>query len=505
MSGPGGPQQAPSIWSLSIVGDELRKLRDNAQSAAPSPDGSAVAFLTQDHKEIWLMAANGSDAHRILGPEEDANFLQVAWAPEGDRLAFLKDYWKQQKRAIETFSIKASAAAGAVWSDVRLKNFCWAPGGRIIGTVTEMAAGSGAPSHSDLWEADVDVSTGRSRGTPRRLTNLVGFKPISLSVTEDGRRLVLIRSYDQSDVYVGALQANGNRMETPERLTLDDRIDWPGGWTHDSKTILFSSDRQGTLDVFEQKASERTAAALQTGPEEKRQPQMSPDSAWIVYLAWPPSGGTGTPAGKAVRIPVSGGPPQPIFDLRGYPGTSQTPRDSGTYALTVSGYPDFRCPHASKGRCVLAEIDSNNKITFTGFDPGQGAKSDVASLEVQEPSFWDLSPDGSKIAVTELANNNRIRVLTAGGGGLTEIPVKELRTITGVAWAADGASFFLAGTAPAGGAVIRHVFPDGRGELLYKADAWLERPLPSPGGRSLAFGQVTSSNNVWAIENLKGK
>jgi hypothetical protein len=191
------------------------------------------------------------------------------------------------------------------------------------------------------------------------------------------------------------------------------------------------------------------------------------------------------------------------MSIKGYPGSSQTPRDSGTYALTASGYPDFRCPAVTGARCVLGEIDSG-KVTFSAFDAAQGVKNELAGMAVDEPSFWDLSPSGSKIVVAELGHNNRLRVLTLGGGS-TEIPVKEFRMITSVAWASDGTSFLVTGTAPEGGAVIRHVSPDGRSDLLYKADAWLERPMPSPDGRSLAFGQATSSNNVWAIENLPTK
>jgi hypothetical protein len=44
---------------------------------------------------------------------------------------------------------------------------------------------------------------------------------------------------------------------------------------------------------------------------------------------------------------------------------------------------------------------------------------------------------------------------------------------------------------------------DGQTQLLYKSDAWLERPLASPDGTHLAFGLASSSNNVWTVENLK--
>jgi hypothetical protein len=72
-----------------------------------------------------------------------------------------------------------------------------------------------------------------------------------------------------------------------------------------------------------------------------------------------------------------------------------------------------------------------------------------------------------------------------------------------VGWAAEGASLFVSGTAPEGGAIIRHVFLDGRSELLYKVDGSLERPTQSPDGRYLSFGQATSNSNVWTIQNFE--
>jgi hypothetical protein len=72
-----------------------------------------------------------------------------------------------------------------------------------------------------------------------------------------------------------------------------------------------------------------------------------------------------------------------------------------------------------------------------------------------------------------------------------------------VGWAADGASLFVTGTAPEGGAILRHVFFDGRSELLYQVNGSLERPTQSPDGRYLSFGLATSSSNVWTIQSFE--
>ncbi len=500
VSGPAGAEQVPSIWTSSVVGGELRKLRDDAWLATPSADGTLVAFISPDYREIWLMHANGEEPRKLLAIESGATFLQVAWAPDGQRLAYLKNHSLMQERAIESCDLNGGQRK-LIWRDRRMKNFCWTSGGRIIATLSEPNRDPTAgPGHADLWE--VDVREGRDPRPPKRLTNFAGFTPLSLSVTADAKRLALIRNYDQSDVYIGELPENGSRLSDPRRLTLDDRIDWPGGWTRDSKAVLFYSDRQGNLDIYKQGVEDRAPELLQMGTEEKRQPQFSPDGLWLLYLAWPRMPAEAQPStGRVMRIPVAGGPPQFVLEAMGYPGSAQMPREVGVRVLTTGGQPDFRCPQSSVSPCVLSEGDST-KLVFYTFDPIKGKQGETARVEVDGLASWDISPDGGRIALSELGRNNRIRILPSSGGGSREVLVTGFRLISGVAWSADGASFFLAGTAPEGGSIIRHCSVDGRSQLLYKADAWLERPRASPDGRYLSFGQATSSSNVWTIENF---
>ena len=494
--GPGGPQQEPGIWVISVVGGELRKLHEGAWLATPSPDGSLVAFISPDYNEIWIMNAGGQDARRVRSVEKNAAILQVAWAPDGQRLAYLKNI--ELTRAIESCDLKG-AQISTIWTDARLQNFCWTRRGRMIATLTESGAGAGT-AKSNLWT--VNVRDGRARGSPSRLSDFAGFTPLALSVTADEKSLALIRSYDQSDVYVGELEANGSRLSAPRRLTLDERIDWPAGWTRDGSAVLFYSDRQGSLDLFRQRLQDRAAELVLPGPEEKRQPQLTPDGASILYLAWQKQAGAPPSSGKIMRLPVSGGPPLSVTDVKGYPGSAQVTRElAGMQVLTTRGYPDLRCPSAEGKPCILAESEGN-KIIFSALDPAHGRNGEIARLEANGPSFWDISPDGSKIVWGEVGRNNRVRILPVDKSAEREVPVTGFRLIGSAGWSNDGLSLFLAGVAPEGGSVLRHVNLGGGGSVLYKTDAWLERPLPSPNGRYLAFGQATSSSNVWAVEKF---
>ena len=155
VSGPGGPDLGLGMWAISVVGGKLRKLRDDAWLATPSPDGSLIAFVSPDYRELWVMNANGEDARRLIAIESGATFLQAAWAPDGQRIAYLKNYSLRLDRVIESCDLKGGQIR-QIWSDRRLKNFCWAPRGPIIATLRESDAGSPVGrANSDLWEVSV--------------------------------------------------------------------------------------------------------------------------------------------------------------------------------------------------------------------------------------------------------------------------------------------------------------------------------------------------------------
>ena len=314
------------------------------------------------------MNANGGEPRKLLGLGREATFFQVGWSPDGTRVAYLKIDSATDEHVIEAYDM-TTARTDVLWSDKRLRNFVWTSRGRIIGAMGTPYSNAFNPAQTDLWAIDVQDGV---PSAPTQLASFAGFQASSLSVTADGNHLALVRKYDQSDVYVGELADNASRFSNaPQRLTRDDRIDWPGGWTRDSKAVLFYSDRLGTLDLFKQDVDGMPELLL-PGSGEKRHPQLSPDGAWILYLAWPAApAGTVATAGKVMRIPVSGGPPQVTLEATGYPGSIRELReldelDSGV--LTTSGQPDFRCARKAGSFCVLSEGDSN-QVVFSTFDP----------------------------------------------------------------------------------------------------------------------------------------
>jgi len=494
-SGPAGLEERKGIWAISVVGGTIRKLRDDAWGASPSPDGSRVAFYSAN--EIWVMEADGEEPRRVTSLEKGDWFDRLNWSPDGQRLAYLKRRRGSNVVAIESCDLKTGETS-LILSDRRVRDFCWAPDGRIIYSLFE----SWDQSTTNLWETKADSHTGRTSGEPRRLTNWSGFVLYDLSITADSRRLAFVRGYDQTDVYVAELEGNGTRMKAPSRLTLDERMDWPGGWTHDSKNILFFSDRNGGFDIFRQGVRDRLAEVIATGGEEKRSPQLSPDDNWTLYLAWPRAQGDAPPmAGRLMRVPMSGGSPEVLVEAKGYPGSARAPRER--LLPSARGYPDFRCPAVPSDTCILAEADQN-QIVFSVLDPVRGTKGELTRLDI-DPSdtFWDLSPDGSAIAFGKFdERHGSLRILPVRTGSPREVVVKAWSHLNSVGWSADGKALYVANWSAHGGSLLR-VGLNGVTEPLPQAGpGYFERPIASPDGRWLAFGKVISSRNVWMIQDF---
>lgn len=135
-----------------------------------------------------------------------------------------------------------------------------------------------------------------------------------------------------------------------------------------------------------------------------------------------------------------------------------------------------------------------------------GKKRKVATVEFDSYSvwsFWNLSQDGSRIAFgKDEGSKGRVRILPVAGDGEQEVEVKGWGWLDSVAWSSDGKSLFVDSWSPKGGSLL-HVLFNGQAQVLRKAGLWMDRPTPSPDGRYLAFGEVTSNQNAWMIENIR--
>jgi len=85
-----GPTSPLSLWQASIMGGAPRKLIDDGQLPAVSPNGSQIAFVKgpKHAEEMWVMEGNGENPIRLASCQM-CTFGVPAWSPDGRGIAYV--------------------------------------------------------------------------------------------------------------------------------------------------------------------------------------------------------------------------------------------------------------------------------------------------------------------------------------------------------------------------------------------------------------------------------
>jgi len=450
-----------SVWVASVLGGDPREIREGALAWSVSRDGSLIAFSsTVLNSDIWLMGANGEDPRKIVTAEQGEFFVGVAWSPDNRRIA----YGRRRLEPVGTISDIASCdlktgRTAVILSDPKLAagfggGLCWLGDGRLIYSLGEAAPVFGpGPTDTNLWEIKVDARTGKPASKPRRITHWTDFSLSIPNATADGKRLVFGRVKAQTDVYVGDVEAGGTRLKNPpRRLTLDERNDEPTAWMPDNRSVLFQSDRSSNYDIYKQPLDRDTAEPVVATPQVDIIPRLSADGAWIVYasLAKPDDVGPGAPS-QLRRIPVSGGVSQLV--------------------LTAHGYAGHRCARGPASLCLVGEQTGDQReLIFTAFDPIKGRGREVMRVATK-PGLgynWDVSPDGSRLAISFPAGENRIRLLPLARGVSRDLVVNGWYGFnSGPDWSSDGKGFYVSSLSPRS-ATLLYIDLNGHARALWE-------------------------------------
>jgi serine/threonine protein kinase len=164
---PGGGHH--SIWTVSVLGQSARELREGARAWEASPDGTRIAFspgptVAGNVREIWVMSSQGDSPQKLLVLEENDSLDNVHWSPDGKRLAYTREPrapgdWFQA--AIETCDLTGAKRTVVVsyaraWGD----DYCWLRDGRIVYSREEPAG----TFNGALWQVSVNGQTGTPVG-----------------------------------------------------------------------------------------------------------------------------------------------------------------------------------------------------------------------------------------------------------------------------------------------------------------------------------------------------
>jgi len=123
---------------------------------------------------------------------------------------------------------------------------------------------------------------------PVRLTRGPGWVT-NIRATTNGNTLEFLKKSWQSQVVVASLDSGGRQLTAARQLTLDENNSVPFSWTPDSKAVIFSSDRNGTFDVFAYALDQSVPEPLVTGRENKFVARLNPEGTELLYQSIPAS------------------------------------------------------------------------------------------------------------------------------------------------------------------------------------------------------------------------
>ncbi len=487
------PQQAtePSLWVVSMLGGTPRKIAEAAASGTVSPDGNLVAFLRgaavteRAGREIWIVGANGEDPRKIVAAVAGESFWQLSWAPEGKHIGYGSWFSSADKVA---FTIERRSLDGkehtVVVSDRRLFQnwtgilpFAWSADARLIYGRREPFPNQ---QTSNLWALMTDPKTGKSLGEPVQITKLAGANFRSVDITADGKGLAFLLVRNQNDIHVAELAPGGRQIKSERQVTFDEREDWITGWTPDGRAVLFFSNRGGPWAGYRQDLAGQRTEVIATDVEGN---SLVASSDGQSYFYWS--------AGRLMRVSATGGPARPL--------TSETINTDSTRAAIC-------CTPGNAGTCVMGKREKGkNEYVFFAFDAERGPSSVLARIADRPPFVgWDLSPDGSRVAVVNHFDNI-IRIVSLRDGSQKGIQANGWAGFEFISWAADGKAVFVNGGFSKGGSypALLRVELDGSVHVLrQKPSEWHTFVAASRDGHYLGFSSMLFHSNAWMMENF---
>jgi DNA-binding winged helix-turn-helix (wHTH) protein/Tol biopolymer transport system component len=469
-------------WQASVLSGSMRLVQKGAVMWSVSPDGSLFAFTTDDERVMWVSDIEGKRPRRIADAGAKNWFSFIEWSPDGSHLLDIKRV-PIAGRVHSSMEVQDVQKGGTttLLPDGSLVSLKWLRDGRIFYVRHESGANGDVCRY---WITRLNSAFGSFSTMPRQVAQDSGACISSISATGDSKRLYFLKQRSEFGIYVADLAPDATRISPPIHFTLTDDLEFPSAWTADSSDIIFVSRREGKWGFYRQSLGSKTATPILTGFTTGLGaifPRVSPDGAWLVYAPFTPDYGPETPV-DVLRVPISGGEPQQV--MRGL----------------VYDVP--RCTRAPSTLCATAALDKDQLI-FTAFDPLHGVGHEMARFKVADPAKtygWDLSPDGTRIAVLE-KGGSEIHILSLRTHEDRTIVVRGWSGLQALDWASDGKGLFT--SSRTSGTVLLHTDLRGNADVLWqpKGDAMVWA-VPSPDGSHVAIPGFALSSNIWSMQDF---
>jgi eukaryotic-like serine/threonine-protein kinase len=319
-----------SLWRVAVVGGEPRRLLDEVTSADLSPDGSQLAFIRPVQENgvacgaLFVADANGAGARELT--RSDIGASHPRWSPDGKSIAMVISRGGRVTQAVVIVDV-ASGNARELVSPAKageVSSVVWTADGRGVvylrAQSVEATVGSAANViHHDVrsdeaevvgWTSHnglvldtmkdgaivVDVRSPRDNLREVNITQPAASTPQERWLTRGNSsdrqpayapdaKTVLFSSNRSGNLDLWAISTDGGAVR---RITDDNAEDWDPAFTPDGKKIVWSSGRSGNLEIWIANADGSGAKQISHDGSDAENPTATPDG-WIVYCSFNPA------------------------------------------------------------------------------------------------------------------------------------------------------------------------------------------------------------------------
>jgi len=476
------------LWKVSVLTGALSKLQDNVGRASVSPDGMHILYENENAHELWIAGSDGEGARRIMAVGPSDRLGDFSWAPTGQRFAYIVTRRRSDagmNNVIESRDVDGREQSSVVLSGAEIitrlySGLCWLPDGRLIYSRAEAVPNQ---TDSNLWAIRADPITGKAIGEAKRITKWTGLTTTDISATANGRRLLLVKNHTQTSIYIASLGKGKTVLGKVERLITDTWSTQVDGWTPDSRAVYLSSNRSGKFGIYRQDIHKQVSEPAISGKEDYYDAHPSADGVSLLYTANARHGAPET--GRLMSMPLEGGTPSGLA--------------RGDYR--------YECALPPSTVCVLSE-EKDGQLDFYLLDSKRGPAAEPFKSIKSTGKFydWSLSPDGQRIALTELEDESELNVLTLADGSFKQVKLG-MRTqfqsiLQGISWFADGQGLYITAYLISGTKLLA-VGLNGKTTVLFQqGHNWLCCPRAAPNGKLLAFSATEIERNAAMIEDF---
>ncbi len=424
--------------SLAAPGDPAPIPGTGGMIAAPavSPDGALVAFRRLHYEGLTLMGSRfdlGVASELAVAPLGEAAAAPRILAGAGEDIFPFRPQWTDRETLVHTAD----------------------------GVIRRYSLGDPEPAAETV---PMSVALAFRRAPPRRGTIRTGAADpqpvrgiVRPSLSPDGARLLYAAL---GDIWTAPLDGS----EAPLPMTRDTWLDTDPVWLPDGASILFASDRGGTMDIWEKRLGAGPGAGLtqltaRIGAEFG--PAVTADGSRIAWLD--ESGALRVTTRDPEAGPDPGAEPAPLFEAPRGAGMPSWSADGETIALATL------VPFSSRYR------EGHNRIALVSAGTGEVRilAEPATSFGIRESDGPVFSPDGRSLA---FAHDGGLAILDLGPGGEPAGPLRRVfeGPVDFPSWTPAGDALI----AVSGASVVR-IAADGGGSRQIPLRHSFAAPAPS--------------------------